>query len=186
MPNFEKQNSKNKTALLIIDAQAKIINPIKNKELILKNIHKLLKAYEILERNIYLSEQNPYKLGSTINSLLPTIEFKVIKKMDFSIASNKELNNDLSSKKIKNLIICGFETHICILQSVIGFLKNNFEVYIATDAMGSRNIIDHNIAIQRMLFEGAKLSSTESIIFELCETSDRVDFKKISNIIKNN
>ena len=186
MAILKEKNAINKTALLIIDAQAKIINPIKNKELILKNIHKLLKAYEILGENIYFSEQNPHKLGSTLNNLLPKIDFKVIEKMDFTIFNSKKLNADLFSKEINQLIICGFETHICVLQSVLDFLKNHFEVFIAVDSMGSRNMIDHNIAIKRMQFEGAKLSSAESIIFELCQTADRDDFKKISNIIKNN
>ena len=186
MNNFIKQISKRQTGLLIMDAQAKIINPIKNKDLILENIYKLLKAYEILGENIYISEQNPIKLGTTVEKLLPKKDFKIFKKMDFSIANNKELNNELSAKKVKKLIICGFETHICILQSVLGFLKNNFKVYLVADSISSRKIIDHEIAVWRMQSEGAILTSSESIIFELCETSSRIEFKEISNIIKNN
>ena len=186
MNNFIKQISKRQTALLIMDAQAKIINPIKNKDLILENIYKLLKAYEILGENIYISEQNPLKLGSTVEKLLPKTDFKVFEKMDFSVANNQQLNNELSINKIKQLIICGFETHICIQQSVLGFLKNNFKVYIAADSMSSRKTIDHDIAVKRMQSEGAILSTSEAIIFELCETSARIEFKDISNIIKNN
>ena len=186
MPDFINHNFHKKTALLIIDAQAKIINPIKNKNFIIKNIYKLLKAYEILGENIYLSEQNPLKLGTTIKELLPNTDFKIIKKMEFSIFNKKELSNDFSSKGINKLIICGFETHICILQSVISFLKNDFEVYIVADSMGSRNQIDHEIALKRMISEGGILTSSEAMIFELCETSAREEFKAISNIIKNN
>jgi len=186
MNNFIKQISKRQTALLIMDAQAKIINPIKNKDLTLENIYKLLKAYEILGENIYISEQNPLKLGSTVKKLLPKTDFKLFEKMDFSVANNQQLNNELSINKIKQLIICGFETHICIQQSVLGFLKNNFKVYIAADSMSSRKTIDHEIAVKRMQSEGAIVSSSEAIIFELCETSSRIEFKDISNIIKNN
>ncbi len=186
MNNFIKQISKRQTALLIMDAQAKIINPIKNRDLILENIYKLLKAYEILGENIYISEQNPLKLGSTVEKLLPKTDFKVFEKMDFSIANNKQLNNELSINKIKQLIICGFETHICIQQSVLGLLKKNFKVYIAADSMSSRKTIDHDIAVKRMQSEGAIVSTSEAIIFELCETSSRIEFKNISNIIKNN
>ena len=50
-------------ALLIIDIQEKIIRPIFNKDSIIKNIKKLLNAYQILEENIFISEQNPLKLG---------------------------------------------------------------------------------------------------------------------------
>ena len=186
MDNFIKQIPKKKTALLIMDAQAKIMNPIKNKDLILENIYKLLTAYEILGENIYISEQNPMRLGSTVEKLLPKTDFKVFEKMDFSVANNQQLNDELSFKKIKQLIICGFETHICIQQSVLGFLKNNFKVYIAADSMSSRKTIDHDIAVKRMQSEGAIVSTSEAIIFELCETSSRIEFKNISNIIKNN
>ena len=186
MNYFIKQISKKETALLIMDAQTKIMNPIKNKDLIIENIYKLLKSYEILGENIFISEQNPQKLGSTVEKLLPKSDFKIFKKMDFSIANNKLLNNELSSKKIKQLIICGFETHICIQQSVLGFLKKNFKVYLVADSISSRKIIDHDIALERMQSEGAILATSESIIFELCETSSRIEFKEISNIIKNN
>ena len=51
--------------------------------------------------------------------------------------------------------------------------------------MGSRNNSDHEIALQRMLHKGAIITTTESIIFEICKTSDRKEFKEIRNIIKN-
>jgi hypothetical protein len=51
--------------------------------------------------------------------------------------------------------------------------------------MGSRNNLDHEIALQRMLHKGAIITTTESIIFEICKTSDRKEFKEIRNIIKN-
>ena len=181
-----QKNINGKNALLIIDAQAKIIKPIKNGNLIVNNIKKLLKAYEILEENIFISEQNPAKLGSTIEELLPSSDYTKIDKMNFSIANEDSLNSKLSFNGIKNLIVCGFETHICIQQSVLDFLKKKYDVFIVADSIGSRNTLDHDIAIKRMVSEGAKISSSESIIFELCKTSSRDEFKSISNIIKNN
>ena len=101
-------------ALLIIDIQEKIISPIFNKDLIIKNIKKLINAYQILEENIYISEQNPVKLGETIPELLPKAEFKKIEKMAFSLANIQDFLKELQNKKITNLIVCGIETHICI------------------------------------------------------------------------
>ena len=49
--------------------------------------------------------------------------------------------------------------------------------------MGSRNRIDHEIALQRMTQNGGILTTTESMIFELCKTADRKEFKEIRNII---
>ena len=50
-----------KNALLLIDIQEKIINTINNKDSIIKNIHKLISSYQILDENIFISEQNPNK-----------------------------------------------------------------------------------------------------------------------------
>ena len=185
MTNPIKSALPKKNALLLIDIQQKIINPIKNKDSIIKNIKKLLSAYQILDEHIFISEQNPLKLGETIPKLLPKVSFNKIQKMDFSIASSADLLNKLDNKKINNLIICGFETHICIQQSVLEFLKKGYEVYVISDAMGSRNNLDHEISLQRMLLKGAIITTTESIIFEICKTSKRKEFKEISNIIKN-
>ena len=74
-------------ALIIIDIQEKIIRPIFNKDLIIKNIKKLINAYQILEENIFISEQNPLKLGLTIPELLPIARFRKIQKLEFSLAN---------------------------------------------------------------------------------------------------
>ena len=170
-------------ALLIIDVQEKIIRAIFNKDLITKNIKKLIDAYQILEENIFVSEQNPFKLGKTIPELLPKTRFKKIEKMEFSLANIQEFLKELKDKKITNLIVCGIETHICIQQTVLDCLQKGLEVILLSDAMGSRNKIDHEIALQRMTHRGAILTTTESIIFELCKTADRKEFKEIRNII---
>ena len=181
-------NSTNKllpevNALLIIDIQEKIMRSIFNKDSITKNIKKLISAYQILEENILVSEQNPVKLGETIPGSLPKGEFKKIEKMEFSLASRKEFLKELENKKITKLIVCGIETHICIQQTVLDCLRKGFEVILISDGMGSRNRVDHEIALQRMTHSGAILTTTESIIFELCKTADRKEFKEIRNII---
>ena len=82
-------------ALLIIDLHEKIIRTIFNKDSIIKNIKKLVNAYQILEENIFISEQNPLKLGATIPELLPKNGFKKIEKMEFSLANIQEFLKEL-------------------------------------------------------------------------------------------
>ena len=172
-------------ALLIIDIQEKIIRPIFNKDSIIKNINKLINAYQILEENIFISEQNPFKLGATIPELLPKNGFRKFEKMEFSLAKLEDFLKELKDKNITNLIVCGIETHICVQQTVLDCLQKGFEVILISDAMSSRNNIDHEIALQRMIQRGAILTTTESIIFELCKTADRKEFKEIRKIIMN-
>ena len=180
--SFDKNITK-VNALIIIDIQEKIIKPILNKDSITKNIKKLLDAYQLLEKNIVVSEQNPIKLGSTIPKLLPKSGFKKIEKMEFSLANIQEFLKELENKEITNLIVCGIETHICIQQTVFYCLQKGFKVILVSDAMSSRNKVDHDIALQRMIQRGAVLTTTESIIFELCKTSNRKEFKEIRKII---
>ena len=183
MTNYTDKLLPKVNALLIIDIQEKILRPIINKEVITKNIKKLLNAYQILEENIFVSEQYPLKLGTTIPELLPKGGFKKIEKMEFSLANKKEFLKEIETKKITNLIVCGIETHICIQQTVLDLLQKGFKVILISDAMSSRNKIDHEIALQRMIQRGAILTTTESIIFELCKTANRKEFKEIRNII---
>jgi len=122
-------------------------------------------------------------LGATIPELLPKNGFKKIEKMEFSLANIQEFLKELKNKKISNLIVCGIETHICIQQTVLDCLQKGFQIILISDAMSSRNRIDHEIALQRMTQSGANLTTTESIIFELCKTADREEFKEIRNII---
>ena len=181
--NSSKETSTKVNALLIIDIQEKILRPIFNKDSIIKNIKKLINAYQILEENIFVSEQNPIKLGVTIPELLPKPGFKKIEKMEFSLANIPEFLKELKNKKITNLIVCGIETHICVQQTVLDCLQKGFEVILISDAMSSRNRLDHKIALQSMAQRGAFLTTTESIIFELCKTAERKEFKEIRNII---
>ena len=87
MKGYEKssgQLSPKVNALLIIDVQEKILRSIFKKDSIAKNIKKLIEAYQILEENIFLSEQNPFKLGSTITELLPKKDLKKLRKWNLA------------------------------------------------------------------------------------------------------
>ena len=140
--NSPDKLSQKVNALLIIDIQEKIIRPIDNKDSIIKNIKKRLNAYQILEENIFISEQNPLKLGVTIPELSPIAEFRKFEKMEFSLAKLEEFLKELKDKQISNLIVCGIETHICIQQTALDCLQKGFEVILISAAMGSRNRVD--------------------------------------------
>ena len=133
--SFEKLSPK-VNALLIIDVQEKIIRTIFKKDSITKNIKKLIDAYQILEENIFISEQNPLKLGVTIPELSPIAEFRKFEKMEFSLAKLEDFLTELKNKEINNLIVCGIETHICIQQTVLDCLQKGFEVILISDSMG--------------------------------------------------
>ena len=183
--NNSKTLLENQTLLLIVDVQQKLINNIKGSQLLIFNIKKLIDACNLLNVNIAITEQNPLKLGMTLESILNDNEYPKFEKMEFSCSENKNFLNYINKNNFKNIIVCGIESHICILQTSIDLLRKGFNILIPRDAIGSRNVIDNDTAFLRLILSGAVASTTESLICELCKTSNRKEFRDVSKILKN-
>ena len=183
--NNSKTLLENETLLLIVDVQQKLINNIKGSQLLIFNIKKLIDTCNLLNVNIAITEQNPLKLGMTLESILNDNEYPKFEKMEFSCSENKNFLNYINKNNFKNIIVCGIESHICILQTSIDLLRKGFNILIPRDAIGSRNEIDNETAFLRLILSGAIASTTESVICELCKTSSRKEFKEFSKILKN-
>ncbi len=172
------------TLLLILDMQKKLITHIDNNKLILFNIKKLIDTCNLLNVHIAITEQNPLKLGQTIESISEGKEYPKFEKLEFSCSKNKNFIDYINKYNFKNIIICGIESHICVLQTSIELLQKGFNILIPRDAIGSRSKFDNDTAFLRLVLEGAVASTTESLICELCKTSNRKEFKEISKILK--
>ena len=183
--NNSKTLLENETLLLIVDVQQKLINNIKGSQLLIFNIKKLIDTCNLLNVNIAITEQNPLKLGLTLESILNDNEYPKFEKMEFSCSENKNFLNYINKNNFKNIIVCGIESHICILQTSIDLLRKGFNILIPRDAIGSRNEIDNDTAFLRLILSGAVASTTESLICELCKTSNRKEFREVSKILKN-
>ena len=173
------------TLLLILDMQEKLINNIKNDKQLIFNIKKLVDICNLLNVRIAITEQNPLKLGRTLDSILDNRTYPIFEKMEFSCSKKKIFIDYVEKYNFKNIIVCGIESHICVLQTSIELLRNGLNILIPKDAIGSRNEIDNETAFLRLILSGAVASTTESLICELCKTSNRKEFKDISKILKN-
>ena len=186
-PNIDYHSKlirEDQTLLLIIDHQEKLIHKIDGNKLITFNIKRLIDSCMLLNVEIAISEQSPSKLGETSKEILPLKEVMKFEKMEFSCLNNRTFKNYLNTKNLRNIILCGIESHICILQTSLDLLSNNFNVLIPRDAIGSRNKIDNETAFIRLTSSGAIPSTTEAIICELCKNTSRKEFKDISRILK--
>ena len=173
------------TLLLILDMQEKLISGVKGNQMLIFNIKKLIDACNLLDVRIAITEQNPLKLGRTLDSLLENNEYPRFEKMEFSCTKNDTFINYIRKYNFKNIIICGIESHICILQTSIELLEKGLNILLPRDAIGSRHEIDNDTAFLRLISSGAVASTTESIICELCKTSSRKEFRGVSKILKN-
>ncbi len=186
----KQKNNKNElikedeTLLLILDLQEKLISNIKDNKILIFNINKLIQACNLLNVRIAITEQNPLKLGGTLESILENKEYPKFEKMTFSCGKNRSFIDYVEKNNFKNIIICGIESHICILQTSIELLNHGFNILIPRDAIGSRNKIDNDTAFLRLILSGAVASTTEGLICELCKTSSRKEFKEVSKILK--
>ena len=172
------------TILMIIDIQERLIKSIQNKDAIVFNISKLIDTVNLLSIPKFFSEQNPLKLGNTLGSLPRSQQDIIASKMNFSCINCGELNKLINSRNYKNLLLCGIETHVCVQQTAIDFINQGLNVFIAMDAVGSRNNLDHQVALRRIESAGGIISTTESIIFEWCKSAQRAEFRNLSEIIK--
>ena len=172
------------TLLLILDMQDKILNNIKGKKLLIFNIKKLIDVCTILNVPIAITEQNSLKLGKTTETLIENNEYPKFEKMSFSCSKNKKFISYIGENNFKNIIICGIESHICILQTSIELLATGLNILVPRDAIGSRNSIDNDTAFLRLISSGVVASTTESLICELCKTSERKEFRDVSKILK--
>ena len=174
----------NNTALLLIDIQERLVNAIPNSKGLVNNVRKIVDSCSLLGVSIHITEQNPEKLGETVSSVLPKLEYIKYTKSSFSCIECLELIKKLKKDNIENILICGLESHICVLQSSLDLIRSGFNVYVIADSIKSRGSYDHEISIARLRDSGAIISTTETTIFELCQSSANQNFKSISQIIK--
>ena len=84
----------------------------------------------------------------------------------------------------KQVLVCGIEGHICVYQTVIDLIARGYETYAVTDAVTSRTPENRQLAFEMMKQAGARLTGTETVLFELLRVAEGEKFKKISQIVK--
>ncbi|MFC2084450.1 hydrolase [Bacteroidota bacterium] len=172
------------TVLLIIDIQEKIIKVIYDYRRVIQNVIKLIKGFKILDIPVFFTEQYPKGLGNTIPELKKELTGDAIEKMTFSCSGAEGLIKKFIDNDIKQVVVCGVESHVCVQQTVLDLLSNGFQVNVAADAVSSRREFDFEFAVQRMRNSGAEITTTESILFELLNICGTPEFKAISKIVK--
>ena len=181
----EKILRKENSALLIIDIQKRILDVMQNPERVVINTVKLIDGIKILKVHIYYTEQYPKGLGETESTIKNALGVtKAIQKLNFSCSGAGNLFNELKEKGITQIVVAGIETHVCVQQTVLDLLANNIQVNLAADAVSSRNSFDYETALNRMRLNGAEVTTTEAILFELLIVCGTEEFKKISKIVK--
>lgn len=197
--------SRKHSVLCLIDVQERLFPHIANKEGVEKNIAALLEGAGLLEMPVLWNEQYPQGLGHTIPSLAAKLEGKkAMEKTSFSCFGNPDFLEafrtclaDTLTDQLKaacesampltrrtSLILCGIESHICVLQTALDALEGGFRPVVVTDAIGSRDPQNHKAALDRLCRSGVTLASTEMLLMEWLRDAKHPQFKAIQKLIK--
>lgn len=178
--------SKGRTGLLVVDVQEKLISLEDRSVEVLQTIQKVIKGFQILKLPILVTEQYPQGLGSTvagIKSLLGDSQI-YLSKTTFSCLGDDSIKDSIKKMGLNQWVIIGIEAHVCVLQTARDLLEAGYHVVVLNDAITSRSVYDFATAIAEMRDYGIRISSSETILFELLHDSTSPEFKKISQLIK--
>lgn len=174
-------------ALIVVDMQEKLLPPIWEKARLVRNVQLLIRLAGILKIPAVVTTQYAKGLGSTvpdIASLLP--DTPSIDKLMFSC-----FGSDVFCSLLKRIpgqrttvLLCGMETHICVMQTALGALRDGYLVHVASDAVSSRTELNWRIGLDRMRAAGAILSSAEMMIYELLRSSGAPAFRELLPYLK--
>ncbi len=175
---------KNKTALLVVDVQERLMPVIHENEKMFASVNKLLRGAEILNLSTIITEQYPKGLGNTCKEIQLPENPVIIEKVCFSCMLSEPVSDELKLTNKKSLIICGAEAHICVLKTALDALKQGYDVHVVADAVSSRTPENKQLALERMRQAGAFITSVEMILFMLINQAGTDEFKAISKLIK--
>jgi nicotinamidase-related amidase len=176
---------KEDTKLVVIDLQERLFPHINNNGQLLQKCRTLIEGIKLLNIPIIITEQYVKGLGKTLEPISESLgEFDPIEKMTFSCTGEPNFNLKIEEHFIKNVLLCGIESHVCVLQTAIDLLEAGHTPIVVADAISSRNPYDKEIALQRFATEGIRVTTVESILFELCKVSGNEQFKAISKLVK--
>lgn len=173
------------TSGLIIDIQERLYPAMYEKEKLLKNCQILVQGLAELKIPLAVTQQYTKGLGETITELSSIIpDFSFIEKRDFSCCDEPVVMQKLNETGTKNIIICGIESHVCVLQTAVDLKEAGFNPIVVMDCVSSRNLENIKMAKERFRFEGIMMTSYESVLFELTRSSAAPEFKAISKLVK--
>jgi nicotinamidase-related amidase len=169
----------------VIDIQEKLLPVMVHSEQVIKNSSNLVQIAKSLEIPILWCQQVPNALGPTVQELSSLLaDINPINKTTFSCCGNARFLMKLEELQATTAILCGIESHVCVFQTAVELIKHGLSVHTVSDAISSRTEENGRIGIERMAKEGANITSTEMLLFELLRDSKHHKFRELAKLIK--
>jgi nicotinamidase-related amidase len=192
--------------LVLVDYQARLMPAIHESEAVLRNALRLARLAQLMDVPAWATEQSPDKLGTNPAELRALCR-KTMAKAHFSGVADglvdllraparpqqggnarslpKHLQKAPQPQEQRNtIVVAGCEAHVCLLQTALDLLDEEFDVWVVTDACSSRTERNRDAAFDRLAGAGAELVTTEMVAFEWLRTAEHEAFDQVQAIIK--
>jgi nicotinamidase-related amidase len=167
--------------LCVVDIQERLLPAIPAGSQVVAMTSRLADAAALIGVRSVLTEQYPKGLGPTPPDLAVKLS-PAVSKMAFSCCGSEAFTATIAAD-IESVVLCGLETHVCIAQTALDLLARGLTVFIAVDAVGSRHMLDHEIALRRLEASGALLTTTEAVLFEWCRSAEHPQFQAVRKLV---
>ncbi|MBI9075422.1 MAG: isochorismatase family protein [Desulfatibacillum sp.] len=172
----------NKCALVIIDAQERLMPVIANREGVSKTIQGLVQFANINDIPILVTEQQ--NLGQTLSEISGLIkDFQPISKITFSCFDCPEFVEALEKAGSNTIIIAGVEAHICVCQTALAAM-GRYDVHVVGDGVSSRSLLNMQAALDRLRQEGVTITTKEMLFYEILKQAGTPQFKETLKLVK--
>lgn len=184
-----------RSAVVVIDLQGKLLEMTYRWELAVKATTRLLRLAEIFDRPVILTEQYPEGLGPTHPDVRDAYdalqsEKRYVAKVSFGCCGDAGFNEAVESvlggvpAERRQFVIAGIETHVCVMQTVTELLRTGSQVHLCWECVTGRGEEYRRHALDRMQQAGARITNHESVAFEWARTKDHASFKAMNRLLR--
>lgn len=178
--------------LIVIDEQERLAAAMQRRERVAAATSRLVRTAALVGMPVVVTRQYPRGLGDIEPQLAAVLtsaeqdgaQVTVVDKVAFDCFGETGFVEALAHAGRRQLIVVGMESHICVVQTVLSGLREEFEVHVVGDSCCSRDAEHHELALARMRGAGAVVTTTESVMYELVGEAGTDEFRALLGIVK--
>jgi len=171
-------------AFIFIDLQERLLKAIPDSEKIIRRNRFLLESAKVFEIPFLASTQYKKGLGEIVRGFAEGLNSPALDKTSFSCGMDESIAKVIKTFQRDWIVVSGVETHICVMQTVLDLNQTGYQVAVVADAVGARGGVDHQLGLERMKQAGTLMLTSEMLVYELLQSSDAENFKKLLPLIK--
>ena len=171
--------------LIVIDVQDRLAAAMRHRNEVVATVAMLVRSARLLGIPILVTRQYPEGLGDIVAEVHEALgEYTPIDKTSFCCRADAAFSDELADTWRGQAILVGMEAHVCIAQTALALLEDGYRVQVVTDAVCSRRDSDRDVALERLRYAGAAVTTSEAVLYEVLGSSHAEEFKAILEIVK--